>query len=427
MALPLLLTKLLIHLDLAKYLPGVQQRLNGGADFLRYYSNRLLLSPLDELPDAATFVERHAPDILDLALGVPAIDAAPYGSMPLSADRSGWPPVSGLPELRAAVAAKLLEDNCVAVDPVHEVLISAGALGAIQTVLDAFINAGDPVVLFDPTAPLYPLLARTRGARLRWLATWMEDGRTRFRMDQLARVLSNARLLILTSPANPTGGVVAPEDLEQIVWWANRQDVLILSDEVFERFHHDHEPVSLASMPGARERTLTVGSVSKGHGLASARVGWIAGHRHLVQPCRATAALRTPFVPAVCQQMALAALQNDPAPMDQLRDELAARRRYVFERLRSLELNAAWPAGAFFFWISVWELGMTGRAFAEALLREHKVRVAPGDLFGPSGVGYIRLSYAIDEGRLQEALNRLGSFVEGLRGREPASELKRAA
>jgi aminotransferase len=426
-ALPLSFTKLLIHLGVAKYLPGVQHRLNGGADFLRYYSNRLLLSPLDQLPDAASFVERHAPDVLDLALGVPAFDAT-HVSTRFPADNRDWPPISGLPELRAAVASKLLNDNCVAVDPEHEVLISAGALGAVQTVLDAFVNVGDRVVLFDPTAPLYPLLAPTRGARLQWLATWMEDGRTRFRLDQLARALSNARLLILTSPSNhPTGGVVAVEDLEQIVWWANRQDVLILSDEVFERFHHDHEPVSIASLPGARERTLTVGSVSKGHGLASARVGWIAGHRHLVQPCLATAALRTPFVPAVCQQMALAALQNDPAPVDDWRDELAARRRYVFERLRSLELSAGWPAGAFFFWISVWELGLSGREFAEALLREHKVRVAPGDLFGPSGVGYIRLSYAIDEGRLQEALNRLASFVEGLRGREQASVMKRAA
>jgi aminotransferase len=328
--------------------------------------------------------------------------------------------------LRTAVAAKLLDDNCVAVDPEHEVLISAGALGAVQTVLDAFVNAGDNVVLLDPTAPLYSPLARTRGARLRWLTTWMEDGRTRFRLDQLARALGKARLLILASPGNPTGGVVAPEDLEQIVWWANRRDVLILSDEVFERFHHDHEPVSIASLPGARERTLTIGSVSKGHGLASARVGWIAGHRHLLQPCLATAALRTPFVPAVCQQMALAALQDDPGS-DEMRDELAARRRYVFERLRNLELNAPWPAGAFFFWIPVWELGLSGRAFAEALLREQKVRVTPGDLFGPSGVGYIRLSYAIDEGRLQEALNRLATFVEGLRGREQAKALQRAA
>ncbi len=428
MALPVLLAKLLIRLGVARHLPGVRRRLNGGADFLPYYSNRLLASPLDALPAAAGFLQRHGPDVLDLALGTPRFDLAPSTSTKLPADRRGWPPVAGLPELRAAVAAKLLADNCLAVNPDDEILITAGALGAVSTALDAFVNPGDGVVLLDPTSPLYPLLARTRGARLRWLTTWTEDGRTRFRLDHLARALSGARLLILSSPGNPTGGVVAPEDLEQIVWWADRHDVLVLSDEVFERYHHDTEPVSIGTLPRARNRTLTAGSVSKGHGLASARVGWLAGNRHLLLPCLATAALRTPFVPTLCQQVALTALQSDCGPFEEVRRALAARRRYVFERLRNLDLNPAWPAGAFFFWVPVWQTGLGGRTFADELLRDHNVLVTPGDLFGPSGAGHVRLSYATEEGRLQEALNRLTAFVQGLRGqRQSASESIRQA
>jgi aspartate/methionine/tyrosine aminotransferase len=211
------------------------------------------------------------------------------------------------------------------------------------------------------------------------------------------------------------------------VWWANRHDVLILSDEVFERFHHDTEPVSISTLPGARDRTLTAGSVSKGHGLASARVGWLAGNRHLLLPCLATAALRTPFVPTLCQQVALTAMQSDPGPFEEVREELSHRRRYVFERLRNIELNPAWPAGAFFFWLPVWQLGLSGRAFADALLREQNVRVTPGDLFGPTGAGYVRLSYATENGRLQEALNRLAAFVEGLRGWQPGEAVRQAA
>jgi aspartate/methionine/tyrosine aminotransferase len=426
-ALPLLLTKLLIHLGVARHLPVVQKRTNGGGEFLRYYSNRLLTSPLEQLPVAAEFLQQHGPDVLDLALGTPRCDVAPSTSTKLPADRRGWPPVEGLPELRGAVAAKLLADNDVAVNPDNEVLITAGVVGAAQTVLDAFVNPGDAVVLFDPSSPLYPLLVRTRGARVRWLTTWSDDGRTRFRLDHLARALRHARLLILASPGNPTGGVVAVEDLEQIAWWANRLDVLVLSDEVFERFHHDTEPVSIATLPRARERTLTTGSVSKGHGLASARVGWLLGHRHLLLPCLATAALRTPFVPTLCQQVALTALQSDPAPFEEVRDELASRRRYVYERLRNLEVNPPWPAGAFFFWVPVWQLGLSGRDFADALLREQNVLVTPGDLFGPSGAGYIRLSYATEEGRLQEALNRLAAFVQSLRSGKPAAVARNAA
>jgi aspartate/methionine/tyrosine aminotransferase len=418
---------LLIHAGVARRLPGVQQKLHGGAQYLRYFSDRLLLSPHEQLSVAAAFFQRHSPDVLDLSVGTPAFDLAPSGSTKLPAERRGWPPVTGLPELRTAVADKLLADGGPAVDPNQEVLITAGVLGAVQTVLDAFVNAGDRVVLLDPTSPLYAFLIRTRRARVRWLPTWTEDGRTRFRLDQLACALRGARLVILASPGNPTGGVVAAEDLEQVVWWANRHDVLVLSDEVFERFHHDTEPVSLATLPRARERTLTTGSVSKGYGLASARVGWLAGHRHLLLPCRATAALRSPFVPTLCQQVALAALRSDPGPFEELREELAHRRRYVFERLRNLELRAAWPAAAFFFWVPVWELGLSGRAFAEAFLREHDVLATPGDLFGPSGAGYVRLSYATDDGRLQEALHRLGAFVHDLRGRRPTQAVRQAA
>jgi len=426
-ALPLFLTKLLIQLGVARQLPGVQRHLHGGGDFLRYFSDRLLVSPHEQLPAAAAFLEPHDADVLDLSLGTPRFDLTPSGSTKLPADRRGWPPPQGLPELRAAVADKLLADNCLAVDPTNEVLITSGVLGAVQTVLDAFVNRGDAVVLLDPTSPLYPLLLRTRGARTRWLPTWVDDGRTRFRLEDLPRVLRRARLLILNSPSNPTGGVLAAEDLEQIAWWAHRNDVLILSDEVFERYHHDTEPVSVATMPRAGERTLTTGSVSKGHALTAARVGWLAGHRHLLLPCLATSALRSPFVPTLCQQVALTALQCSPAAFEEVRGELAVRRRYVFERLRNLELNPAWPAGAFFFWLPVWSLGCSGRTFANALLREQNVLVTPGDFFGPSGMGHIRLSYVGDDGRLQEALHRLAAFVDNLRGQQPATARQRAA
>ena len=137
--------------------------------------------------------------------------------------------------------------------------------------------------------------------------------------------------------------------------------------------------------------------------------------------------LRTPFVPTLCQQVALTALQSNPAPFEEVRDDLASRRRYVFERLRNLELNPAWPAGGFFFWLPTWQLGYSGREFADALLHEQKVLVTPGDLFGPSGAGYVRLSYALDDGRLQEALHRLTLFVQAVRGQLPVLPPRRAA
>ncbi len=425
MAYPLVVAKLLVRLGIAGHLPGVRRLLDGPATGLRYCSDRLLAAPLDALPILANALEPAMSDAIDLAQGAPRFDLLPSATSKLPADRRGWPPVAGLPELCHAVAATLRSTSGLEVDPDGEVLITAGASGSVHTALDTFVNAGDRVVLTDPTSPLYALAVRTRRGRVRWLMTWLEEGRTRFRLQHLVRALRGAKLLVLNSPANPTGGILAPEDLEQIAWWADKLDVLLLSDEVFERFHYDGEHVSLATLPRARARTLTVGSVSKGHALAAARVGWLAGPRHLLRPCVATAALRSPFVPTLSQQVALAALRTDGNAFESVRESFDSRRHYVGERLRAAGLNPAWPAGAFFFWVPVWESGRSGRSFADALLREKRVRVTPGDLFGPSGNGFVRLSYAADDGRLNEGLDRLSEFVEGVQAKR--AETRRAA
>src|SRR5262249_39992212 len=191
-----------------------------------------------------------------------------------------------------------------------EVLVTYGTAGAFSTALDTFINPGDRVVLFDPTSPLYPLGLRPRRARVRWVPTWVEEGRVRFRLDHLDQALRGARLLVVTSPTNPTGGTISPEDLEQVAWWAGHRDVLVFNDEVFARYRYEGQALSLGTLPRARNRTLTAGSVSKGHALASARVGWLAGCRHLLRACGLTAVLQTPFVPTLCQQLALTALRQ---------------------------------------------------------------------------------------------------------------------
>jgi len=279
--------------------------------------------------------------------------------------------------------------------------------------VDTFVNHGDHVVLFDPCSPLYPLVLRHRRARIRWVNTWAEDGRLRFRPEQLKNAMHRARLIVVNSPHNPTGGVFAPEDLEQIAWWANRRDTLVFSDEVFERYQYQDDPLSIGTLDKARKRTLTAGSVSKGHAQAAARVGWLAGHRHLVRPCVLSAVLQAAIVPTLSQLVALAALRHDPDAFRPIWSEFESRRRYAYERLQALGLKPVWPAGAFFFWVPVWELELSGQTFADRLLRDKRVLVTPGNSFGPSGTGYVRISYAIEDGRLREGLSRLGEFLHG--------------
>jgi aspartate/methionine/tyrosine aminotransferase len=423
---PFLLKKLLIRTGLAGLLPRSLRGPEGAEQFLRYHSNRLLAAPLEEAMRLAAGTQAHGPDVIDLSQGSPQFDLLPTSSTKLPADRRGWPPVGGLPELRAAVAERLRAEGHRDVGPAG-VLITAGALGALHVILDAFVNRGDRVVLLDPTSPIYPVAVQSRRARVRWLGTWFEGGQTRFRLHHLARALGGAKMLVLPSPGNPAGTFVAPADLEQVAWWADRHDVLLVSDEVFGSYRYEGEVVPLMSLEKARRRTLTVGGVSKGHALASARVGWVAGDRHLIRACLETAAVRAPFVATLSQQMALSALAAAGGAFAAVRAEFESRRRYAYERLRAMELAPAWPSGAFFLWVPVWELGLGGRQFAEGLLREQKVAVTPGDLFGPSGPGHVRISYAVEDGRLQEGLHRLAEHVQALRGDGADHEARRAA
>jgi aspartate/methionine/tyrosine aminotransferase len=419
MALPLFLSKLLIRSGIARHLPAVRRLTDGGGDFLHYYSDRVLAAPHADLAEAAALLEGYGPDVIDLSLGAPRFDLVPSGSTKLPADRRGWPPPWGVPELRVAVAENLLAERGLAADPGDEVLVTHGAAGAFSVAVDTFVNPGDRVVLFDPTSPLYPLVLRPRRARVRWVPARTEDGRVRFPLDVLDRALRGARLLVVNDPCSPTGGVFTPEDLEQIAWWADRHDVLLFSDEAFARYRYDGPGPSLATLPRAGRRTLTAGSLSKGHALAAARVGWLAGHRHLVRPCVLTAALQTPFVPTLCQQVALTALRQPAESFGPIRAEFESRRHYGFERLQGLGLAPPWPGGGFFFWVPVWPLGLTGRAFAERLLKERRVLVTPGEQFGPGGAAYVRLSYAAEDGRLREGLGRLGEFLRDLQPAQP--------
>jgi aspartate/methionine/tyrosine aminotransferase len=420
--LPLFLTRFLIQSGIARFLPRVRRLTDGGGAFVHYYSNRVLAAPLAELTEAARFLELPEPDGIDLALGAPRFDILPSTTR-LAPRHRGYPPPWGLPELREAVAAKLHAEDGLAVKPTDEVLITHGAAGAFSVVLDTFVNPGHAVVLFDPTSPLYRLAAQQRRARLRLVPTAVEDGRLRFRVDRLARALQGARLLVLDTPANPTGATLSADDLEQIAWWADQHDVLIFNDTVHAAYQYEGERQSIATLPRAARRTLTAGSLSKSHALTHARVGWLAGHRHLVRPCALTQSLQTPFVPTPSQELALTALRQDPATLAKHQSTLAARRRYTHERLTAFGLKPLWPAGGFFFWVPI---PHRGRTFAEELLRARKVLVTPGDLFGPSGAKHVRISCALEDGRLHEGLSRLGDWLRENREAMPLTGRKAA-
>ncbi len=414
MSMPFALKKFLVRTGVARYLPMARRLSGDGLDSLKYYSDKVLAAPLDELFDPATFPESPGAEVVDLNLAAPRFDSPVTGAR-VAADRNGLPPLSGLKSLKQAVAERFLKrEGRSAAD---DVLITHGATGAFAAVLDAFVNPGRKVVLFDPCSPLFSLGAKSRRATIRWVPTTTDGGRLRFNADALAKTLRGATLLAIADPGNPTGGTLAAEDLETIAWAAKRSDVLIYLDESFARFCYEGPANRLPTLPDAAGRTLAAGSLTQGDGLGSVRVGWLSGPKHLVRACTLTASLNAPYVPTICQQIALRAVQADDDLFGPIQEEFRDRRRYAFDKLKAMGLDPAWPAGGFFFWVPTTAFGLDGRSFAERLLNERKVLVGPGFAFGPSGTGFVRISFAAEDGRLREGLARLATFMASIGGK----------
>lgn len=416
MAVPFWLKKVASRIGIAPYLPAAKRFSQGDSSFVNYYSDRILAAPLDEL---SAFLEAEAPDVLNLNLATPRYDAAFERASP-TANTHSAPSAYGSPELRKAIADAVRVQQNRILNPDDQVLITHGAMGAYANALDAFVNPGDAVVLFDPSSPLFRIGAQSRRAKLRWVPTWNDDGRCRFLMESLARAMRGAMMLVLANPSNPTGGVLGAEEWEQIAWLAKRQDVLIYADESFGRYQYG-ETVRMPANAEFLKRSITVGSVSQTYGMASTRVGWLTGPKQLVSACRLTSVLSAPFIPSICQASALRALQTPAEMFKPTLDQFRKRRGYAFDRLKAMKLEPHWPNGGYTLWVNLEGLGIVGRAFADRLMREERVLVGHGDLYGPSGKNHIRISYAAEDGRLREGLSRIAAFVDRLRGKEIAA------
>ncbi len=414
MAIPFWLTKLLVRTRLARFTPRARRLTDGGTAYLKYYSDRVLAAPVDELLDPA--VIPHVPNLDILDLNQPTPDAPPARGA-VSVGRTDAFSAPGRVPTTLPVLARIIADRYQTagrtINPSTDVLATHGATAAFTAALDAFVNPGDRVVMFDPCSPLFALGTKSRHANVRWVPTWIEDGRCRYIAATFERAMRGAKMLVLSDPGNPTGGCLANEDLEHIAWIAGGYGVLVYFDESFAAFRPD-KARTLATMPGADRLTLTAGSVSQEFGQPGMRVGWLAGPRHLVRACQLTANLTAPYVPPVCQQAA-ARLLAEPTVAADLSERFNAKRQYTLDRLRAMKLEPEQPGGGYFVWVPVSNLNVDGRAFAEKLLKEERVLVGPGAAFGPSGAGHIRVSFAADEGRLREGLNRLAAFVDRLR------------
>jgi aminotransferase len=318
---------------------------------------------------------------------------------------------AGLPRLRELICADLAERYGAGYDPGSECLITTGVSEGLDLALRVLLNPGDEVIVPEPCYVAYePCVAFAGGTPVRVPTRW-EDG---FVVDAgvvAAAITPRTKAILLGSPANPTGAVQPRAALEALVALAAKHDLYLVSDEIYDRLTYTGGHTCLGTLPGARERTVLLGGFSKAHAMTGWRVGWICAPGPVAELAVRVHQYTMLCAPHVSQLAAVEALSAPDDEVDAMVADYDRRRRVFVKGLRETGLECPEPGGAFYAFPSIRSSGLDSETFAERLLHAEHVAVVPGSVFGPSGEGHIRCSYATALPLLEEALVRIDRFL----------------
>jgi aspartate aminotransferase/aminotransferase len=374
-----------------------------------------------EILALADEMERSGRSVLHLELGRPDFDSPECAKRAaMRALESGdvhYTDMSGTQELRREIAAKFKRDAGMDVDPDREVVVTAGAVEALATSFMTLLNPGDEVIVPAPYFPVYDDLIKMAGGVLCPVPCRIENG---FRPDpgDIERAITpRTRIIMLNSPNNPTGATSTRSELEAIAGLVKSRDLLALSDECYEKFAYDESTphISIASLPGMKERTFTLSAASKTFSMTGWRVGWLvvpAETRMYVMKChQGLATCSNSFAQAGVAE----ALRSAWPDVDRMITEYKTRRDIMVDMLSKMDgINVPTPRGAFYAFPEIKGLGMPSPEFCSRLLSETGVSTVPGQPFGAED-GYMRLTYCRPQSEIKEALARMGDFVSKLR------------
>jgi aspartate/methionine/tyrosine aminotransferase len=372
-----------------------------------------------EVSARARALEAQGRSIVHLQIGEPDFDTPAHAreaaKRALDEGQTHYAPFAGIPALREAIAVDASARKGFAVDP-SQVFVTVGGKGVMLYAILGLVDPGDEVIVPDPGYPIYESLTRFVGATAVPIPIRMAND-FRLDTDELASlVTSRTRLLIINSPANPTGGLLTRGDLEAIAALAIRHDLWVLADEIYGRILYDGaEHVSIASLPGMAERTIVLDGFSKTFAMTGWRLGYAIVPRSLTGAYGQLIINTVSCAPTFPQVGAVAALCGPQDDVDAMVTEFRARRDLVVAGLNAIPgIRCATPLGAFYVFPEVSGTGLSGAEMAERLLTEAGVCGLAGIGFGLHGRDHIRLSYANSRANLTEALGRIRSFVDGL-------------
>lgn len=358
-------------------------------------------------------------DAISLGVGEPDFDTPWHirdeGIFSLEKGRTFYTSNAGLKELKQEIS-KYIHRKCdVFYDYEKEVMVTVGGSEAIDIAMRAMLDPGDEVLIPQPSYVSYePCAILANGVPV--IIELKEENEFRLTKEELeAAITPKTKLLVLPFPNNPTGAIMERKDLEAIAEVVKEHDIFVLSDEIYSELTYLDEHVTIASLPGMKERTVLINGFSKAYAMTGWRLGYACAPENILAQMLKIHQFAIMCAPTTSQYAAVSALRNGDDDVAKMREEYNARRRYLVHRFKEMKLQCFEPFGAFYIFPCIKEFGMTSEEFANRFLQEEKVAVVPGTAFGACGEGFLRISYAYSLDNLKEALERLERFIIRLR------------
>ena len=359
------------------------------------------------------------PDVVSLTIGQPDF-VTPWrireaGIESIECGKTYYTSNAGAPRLREAISRYLLNSFSLQYDPQHEIIVTVGGSEAVDHAIRALINPGDEVIVHFPNFVCYqPLVELCGGTVVPILTTAAEDFKVT--PEKLrAAITPRTKLLVLSYPNNPTGGIMNREDLEGIADIIRKTDIMVLADEIYAELTYDGKHCSLASLPGMREHVITVSGFSKAFAMTGWRLGYLCAPAPVAAEVYKIHQYGIMCAPTASQFAGIEAMENGLHYKDDMVAEYNMRRRITVSELEKIGLPCYVPHGAFYVFPDITVSGLSSEAFAEKLLYDYHCGVVPGSAFGPGGEGFVRISYAYSVNHIKEGIQRIGKMLSDLR------------
>ena len=363
-------------------------------------------------------------DAISLGVGEPDFDTPWHirdeGIYSLEKGRTFYTSNAGLKDLKIEIAKYLDRRFDLHYDYNKEIFVTVGGSEAIDLTMRAMLDPGDEVLIPQPSYVSYvPCCVLANGTPV--IIELKAENEFRLTAEELeAAITPKTKLLVMPFPNNPTGAVMERADLEAVAEVVKKHDLYVLSDEIYCELTYLENHVSIASLPGMKERTIVVNGFSKSHAMTGWRLGYACGPAPILKQMLKIHQFAIMCAPTTSQYAASEALRNGDEDVAMMREQYDARRRYLMQRFKEMGLDCFEPFGAFYVFPCIKEFGMTSDEFANRLLQTKKVAVVPGTAFGRSGEGFLRISYAYSLEDLKVALERVEEFITELRAEKEA-------